>query len=165
MVFIEAQAAANRRVGTGPAPSNQSGMTTDTFETPQIVRSDITDETPPTVGRPRADSGHHPSRSVSERLTALRTTAGGRVASALDSTRGAWRRTRQRLGDTTGRIPAPAVRPLDTSILVVWSLAVALVAVEVALDVSPLLGIALALLEGVALGCSGRRLYGLVTRS
>jgi hypothetical protein len=36
--------------------------------------------------------------------------------------------------------------------------------VQVALVVSPLLGIALALLEGVALGASGRRLYRLVAR-
>jgi hypothetical protein len=136
-------------------------MTTDTFDR----RSDFTDETPPTVSRPLREADDAPTRSVAERLTALRTAAGRRIALALDRSRDAWLRARRRLGHTTGRIPAPAVRPLDTSILVVWSLAVALVAVEVALEVSPLLGIALALLEGVGLGVSGRRLYGLVTRS
>jgi hypothetical protein len=61
-------------------------------------------------------------------------------------------------------IAKPAIS-LDASIVIVWSLAVALVAIEVALVVSPLLGIGIALLEGVALGASGRRLYRLVSRA
>lgn len=140
-------------------------MTTDTFETPQILRSDITDETPPTVGRPLAHPGPHLTGHLTERLAALRTAAGKRLSRALDGSRRTWRRAGRRLAETAGSMPTPAVRPLDTSILVVWSLAVVLVAVEVALEVSPLLGIGLALLEGVGLGASGRRLYGLVTRS
>jgi hypothetical protein len=68
------------------------------------------------------------------------------------------------LRETTAGLPVPQAS-LDTSIVFVWSLAVALVAVEVALTVSAPLGITLALLEGVALGASGRRLYRLVTRT
>jgi hypothetical protein len=48
--------------------------------------------------------------------------------------------------------------------VLVWSLAIAMLSLEIALTVSAQLGIALALLEGVALGASGRRIYRLVTR-
>lgn len=143
-------------------------MSTDTFETPRIHRSsETTDVTPPTIRRTTGD--HAPDAPsgppLGERLDALRASAGDALARALDAARGAWRRLRQRLRETSIRIPIPRVTSLDTSIVVVWSLAVALVAVQVALVVSPVLGITLALIEGVALGASGRRLYRLVTRS
>jgi hypothetical protein len=148
-------------------------MSTDTFETPRIHRSsESTEVTPPTI-RPGAGEHETPSGPpLSQRLEPLRTAAGewaarGReqATRGLDAARGAWRRLRQRLRETSIRIPIPRVTSLDTSIVLVWSLAVALVAVQLALVVSPILGIALALLEGVALGASGRRLYRLVTRA
>jgi hypothetical protein len=142
-------------------------MSTDTFETPRIHRSgETTDVTPPTI---RHETGAHapdapPRPPLAERLDALRASAHDAAGQSLDAARAAWRRLRQRLRGTSIRIPIPRVTSLDTSIVLVWSLAVALVAVQVALVVSPLLGIALALLEGVALGASGRRLYRLVAR-
>jgi hypothetical protein len=63
--------------------------------------------------------------------------------------------------------PAPALsqtmRSLDAAILLVWGLAVALIAIELALAVSPLLGITVALTEGVVLGAGSGRLARLVT--
>jgi hypothetical protein len=144
-------------------------MSTDTFETSRTYRSESFEETPPTIrhttGSHAADAPSGPP--VAERLDAMRASAGDALAQALDAARGAWRRFRQRLRGTSIRIPStPRFNPsLDTSIVVVWSVAVALVAIQVALVVSPVLGIAIALLEGVALGVSGRRLYRLVTRS
>jgi hypothetical protein len=49
-------------------------------------------------------------------------------------------------------------RSIDVALVLVWSLAVGLIAVELALAVSPLLGVAVALLEGVVLGAGAARL-------
>jgi hypothetical protein len=153
-------------------------MTTDTFETPHFDRPD-TDDTPPTLRRP-IDTPEEPSGpTIAERLNRARAVALEALDRAIDASRAGWGRLRNRLGETAIRLHRPNVgrpgiarphiaiaRPamsLDTGIVVVWSLAVALVAIEVALVVAPLLGIGIALLEGVALGASGRRLYRLVS--
>ena len=155
-------------------------MSTDTFETPRFHRPDP-DDTPPTLRRP-IDAPEEPAgTTIGERLNRARAVASDHLDRALAASRVAWGRLRHRLRETATRLPRPNVgrpgvsRPnvaiakpaisLDASIVIVWSLAVALVAIEVALVVSPLLGIGIALLEGVALGASGRRLYRLVSRA
>ena len=155
-------------------------MTTDTFETPRYYRPDA-DDTPPTLRRPIDTPDEPAGPTISERLDRARVVALEVLDRAIAASRAGWGRLRSRLRETATRLPRPSVgrpgigrpnvaiaRPaisLDASIVLVWSLAVALVAIEVALVVSPLLGIGIALLEGVALGASGRRLYRLVSRA
>jgi hypothetical protein len=155
-------------------------MSTDTFETPRYYRHD-TDDTPPTLRRPIEPPDEPSGPTIAERLQRASAVACEALDRAIDAGRRGWGRLRNRLRETATGLPRPRVarpgisrpnvaiaRPaisLDASIVIVWSLAVALVAIEVALVVSPLLGIAIALLEGVALGASGRRLYRLVSRA
>jgi hypothetical protein len=139
-------------------------MSTDTFDTSRIHTYGHGDDTPPTLRHPRSGSGEPRSPQVADRLRALAAAAGQTLDRGLSFLRSSWRRLRRRLREASSGLPLPQAS-LDTSIVFVWSLAVALVALELALTVSVQLGIALALLEGVALGASGRRLYRLVTRS
>jgi len=155
-------------------------MTTDTFETPRFHRPDP-DDTPPTLRRPIDPPDEPSGPTIAERLQHASSVACEALDRAIGASRAGWGRLRNRLRNTATRLPRPSVgrpgisrpnvaiaRPaisLDASIVLVWSLAVALVAIEVALVVSPLLGIGIALLEGVALGASGRRLYRLVSRA
>jgi hypothetical protein len=139
-------------------------MSTDTFNTSRMHTYGHGDETPPTLSHRRPGSGEPPGRELTDRVRGLIGCAGDTLDRGLVALRGTWRRLRRRLRETTAGLPVPQAS-LDTSIVFVWSLAVALVAVEVALTVSAPLGITLALLEGVALGASGRRLYRLVTRT
>jgi hypothetical protein len=140
-------------------------MSTDTFETPGIYRSETAEDTPTTFRGLAGDQKIPSVPPLAGRLDALRASAGEVIARGLVVALSPWRRLRERLRRTSIRIPMPRVTSLDTGIVLVWSLAVALLAVQLALVVSPVLGIALGLLEGVALGASGRRLYQLVTRN
>jgi hypothetical protein len=54
--------------------------------------------------------------------------------------------------------PGLGWRSIDVAIVLVWSVAVGLIALELALAVSPLLGVAVALSEGVVLGAGAARL-------
>lgn len=159
-------------------------MSTDTFETPHLADSrplshhdDDTATTreqgagPPR--RPPAWSGI--AAAVSQKASRMK----GATREGLATTSPALGRLRIRAGEliaatwtaigarTDGlrrRLDQSRWRSLDAAIVVVWSLAVAMVAVELALAVSPLAGIAVALALGVGLGAGGQRLARLVTR-
>ena len=138
-------------------------MSTDTFDTSRIHTYGPGDDTPPTLRHSRPDSGQPRTPQVADRLRAHARGAGETLDRGLVALRSSWRRVRRWLREASAGLPMPHAS-LDTSIVLVWSLAVAMLSLEIALTVSAQLGIALALLEGVALGASGRRIYRLVTR-
>jgi hypothetical protein len=143
-------------------------MSTDTFDIPRTAFRDGTDDTAPTLtndlgpSRPRAGWRPVVADRIAQLLAAGRAGATRSRSAAMDATDRATRRRRAAVEATAVRANAVKLPSLDLSIVAIWSLAVALVAVEIALVVSPLAGIVVALAEGIALGASGQRLLRLV---
>jgi len=131
-------------------------MSTDTFETPRITdRADRYEHESPTVDTDEvtADLQKRPPRPSARVQIAAR-----------------WKLITEHLSAGTASLRARATagltwvdkntrwRSIDAAIAVVWSLAVALIAIELALAVTPLAGIVVALAAGTVLGWGGRRL-------
>ena len=159
-------------------------MSTDTFETPRLADSRPLSHHDDETATTREQDARPPRRPPAwSGLAAAFSQKASRVTGAtregLATTSPALGRLRARTGEliavtwtaigarTDGlrrRLEQSRWRSLDAAIVVIWSLAVAMVAVELALAVSPLAGIAVALGLGVGLGGGGQRLARLVTR-
>ena len=134
-------------------------MSTDTFETPRLSDQFEGYEREPTIDTDEvtADLGTKPRRPSMQVQMAAR-----------------WKVITEHLSAATARLRVHAAsgrswvdkntkwRSIDAAIAVVWSVAVALIAIELALAVTPLAGIVVALVAGTVLGWGGRRLAQLV---
>jgi hypothetical protein len=139
-------------------------MPTDTFDTPKMT--------------PRPDVHHYdvPVDDTSEDTATLENAKrrsrpqfewrpiAARVSAALP--RDEWNRLKASTGRGLATVRSwsrnSPWRTLDAALVAVWSLAVVLLAIELALAVTPIAGVLVALAAGIAIGAGGRRLLLLV---
>jgi hypothetical protein len=135
-------------------------MSTDTFETPRL--SDHADRSEPELpfvdtDEITADMEKRPRRPSARVQMAARWKIVTEHLSAAAAS------LRVRAGEGRSWVDKNTKwRSIDAAIAVVWSLAVALIAIELALAVTPLAGIVVALVAGTVLGWGGRRLAQLI---